>query len=465
MDKLKLPIYFTLKRSKHSRYNSWSSLHHMTKDHRHLALSDKSKFCKFCGCIFKENKQEYIETFSIRPTYMSYIPEIEPNDIYLQIRHNITNIKLSQVVTKDKYFPAIREKIIKKIRLFLFNSGYQLSLISSVVFYLDYICNKCSFTSENKVEKSAIAAIMLALKYNDNEVNYSSVKDIIKNFKTNNFFLSAQIANFEVFCLKNIFHYELNNSQMLIPIINMFLENGILFTFDRNENRKVNLKLYDKVLSLGKQIMEQSIDYLNFDPIYLCCAIIAHYRQNYDYEEWPKIFEEVYGISLSDFKRESIFVNKFVKTNILHLNMNVLKKKQMVYQPAMTSRKKGGGQKNMSMSVEVTRDNSGSVRRSVYSSMIKQKNTSTEKKKNINLTLNFSLKKTIKKNKVFSSFLNKSLEHYPKEFEEFKKKLFVKNCMTSTNKNQKTKRESGFYKTINIHPIKKFVKKMTLPKN
>lgn len=476
MELIKIPLYYTLKKSKKSRYNSWTYIEHIIKVHNHLPLSDKSNFCKFCGCIYKQNKDS--ELFSIRPNSYSYIPEIEPGDIIKILKHKNNQMKITQCPSKDKFFSSVREKIIKKIRLYLFNNGIQLNLIYPIIYYFDYIRLKCNFTSEIKLEKVAIVAIMYALKFHANAHIFTDIKDLMKNFKANNFYSLPKIQSFEIYCIKNIFHYDMDQPH-LFEIISIFLTNGTMFCFDKNRDNKINLKLYDKMLSTAKQIMEDCVDYLSYDQFKLSCAIIGCIRKEYDLEEWPKILEEIYQIKKTDFISEISYVKSFLKRQQINLNIHLNKNKNLLRVSVGTRAVKSStglnvkGKKNLSMSVEATRDNTASKKKknniTNYFSKSKKSN-STEKKRYderlFEYTRNLTCRK--KKNSALGSLLNYSLEQQAKEFEDFKKKILQKNFMSTVNKNRKhffkekeisLYKSNGFFKTTNIKTISKIAKK------
>ena len=258
---------------------------------------------------YEEKKYSNIlraKTRPIIPCSIKPISCIIPRDIYLkELFIRLFNSSLLLNNDKKIYIKLSDEKInerkniIESIRNFFFNHRIKYKILYNIIYMFDILI---SYNNQNKVisklEHLGIGSSILMIKFTCEEYRMIPLNKFI-SFYNNKIYTIHQLQEIEIYCLKLMDYYL--NFPTPLSFMELLLLNGIVFSTDDIKN-EISLKIYNMVLLTLEKIMIISNEYIKYNPLYLCCCIVAYCREYYDIERWPKILSKVFNVNEKNFE-------------------------------------------------------------------------------------------------------------------------------------------------------------------
>ena len=291
-------------------------------NHSHL-LSPSSPFCSSCGSLYYLPESSSLVTSSIKPPNLYYTPEVPPYEFLSQMRTSIEEQEIPYVPTSyDTNIDGIRKKIITRMRNYTQKFKMSITTLYLAVYIMDMIILKDKVISQHKIEQIAIGAEIISMKYLDLYMNIAGIKQFQLSFEGASFYSCEQIRKFEISCIKKV-SYKLNYVTFL-NVIQFFLMNGIILSTDILNNSKPNMSIYFLIYQISDMIIENGIDYIQYDPFLLSCAILSLSRQVSKFDKWPNVFVQLYHISEEEFENEFSFVNEiYIKKTQMKVKIKI----------------------------------------------------------------------------------------------------------------------------------------------
>lgn len=274
-------------------------------NHSH-SLSSTSPFCSLCGSLYFITDSSSLVTSSIKPPNLFYVQEISQSEILIQMLSSIQTQEIRNIYSEGETDP-IRKKIVIRMRNYFQKFKMSISSLYLAIYIMDIILLKEKITSQHKIEQVAIGSVLIAMKYTELYMNIVGIKQFQLSFEGASFYSCDQIRKFEIFCIKKI-NYQLNHVTF-INIVQIFLTNGIILSTDINNNSKPNMSIYFLIYQICDMVIENGIDYIQYNPFLLGCAILSFSRHLSKFDKWPKPFTTIYKIKQESFAREFSFVN------------------------------------------------------------------------------------------------------------------------------------------------------------
>ena len=171
-------------------------------------------------------------------------------------------------------------------------------MLYNIIYMLDIlIC----YNSKNKVisnlEKLGLGSIILTLKFMNEEFLIIPLNKF-KSFYENKNYTIHQLQEIEINCLKLLDYYL--NFPTPYSFMELLFLNGIVFSTDNIKN-ETSHKIYNLALNSLEKIMLKSNEYIKYNPLYLCCGIVAYSREFHGIEKWPKILLKVFDVIEKNF--------------------------------------------------------------------------------------------------------------------------------------------------------------------
>lgn len=273
--------------------------------HSH-SLSSTSPFCAFCGSLYYITESSSLVTSSIKPSNLYYIQEISQSEILIQMLSSI-HPQDTRNIYPDGEIDPIRKKIVVRMRNYFQKFKMSISSLYLAIYVMDIILLKEKITSQHKIEQVAIGSVLIAMKYTELYMNIVGIKQFQLSFEGASFYSCDQIRKFEIFCIKKI-NYQLNHVTF-INIVQFFLTNGIILSTDINNNSKPNMSIYFLIYQICDMVIENGMEYIQYNPFLLGCAILSLSRNLSKFDKWPKPFSKIYQVKHESFAREFSFVN------------------------------------------------------------------------------------------------------------------------------------------------------------
>ena len=191
-----------------------------------------------------------------------------------------------------------RKYIIESIKNFVINHRIKYKILYNIIYMLDIlIC----YSNKNKVisnfEKLGLGSVILTLKFMNEEYLMIPLNKF-KSFYENTIYTIHQLQEIEINSLKLLDYYL--NFPSPYSFMELLFLNGIVFSTDNIKN-ETSHKIYNLVLNSLEKIMLKSNEYIKYNPLYLCCGIIAYSRDFHGIEKWPKILSKVFDVIEKNF--------------------------------------------------------------------------------------------------------------------------------------------------------------------
>ena len=292
-------------------------------------ISLSSPFCITCGSIYQiENSSSKIFS-SIKPNNLFYKTEISILKIISNLRNQCDIEKNNFIINSNfkltQNLISTRKKIVNKIKDYIKKLKYSNSCFFLSVYLLDYIILNERINLNHKLEQLGIGCLILSIKFIEN-INYiSNLKHLQYLYEGASSFSREQLRRFEVNCLFKL-NYHIQKISFY-EIVHYFLINGIVFNTDLNlcYNKKINLNIYFLIIQICNIIIENNINYIQFNQFELACAVISFARKISKYNiYWPEILMELYKIHFEEFEEQFNFVELLYlnKTQLVNSNTN-----------------------------------------------------------------------------------------------------------------------------------------------
>ena len=290
-----------------------------SNNHKHIS-SQTSPLCIICGGISMSS-----HTTSLKPKYLNYLPEISQFDILKQLQEDIKTQNLPQFnLSKEAEINTFRKKMITKIRNFKTNYKMNRESVYLSILLMDILIIKEKLTTYNKIEQFGIGCYLVSMKYYELIIVIPTIKEFERKFENENVYTCNYIRKLEVNVLKKL-NYKINYISFF-NVIQFFLMNGIVFNSDIITDTNYT-SAYFLVHHICDIILDNGLNYFNYNQVSLACAIVALSREISEKEKWPSIFEELYHINESHFQNEFNFVKKVYSIKTQMVKINITKKK------------------------------------------------------------------------------------------------------------------------------------------
>ena len=215
-----------------------------------------------------------------------------------------------------------RKNIIESIKKFIIIHKIKYKLLYYVIYLFDILI---SYNNKSKLisnlENLGLGSTILMVKFMSEEYLMISLKQF-ENFYDNKNYTINQLQDIEINCLKLIDYYL--NFPTPFSFMELLLLNGVVFSTDNVKN-EISHNIYNLILSILEKIMLKSNEYVKYNPLHLCCGVVAYCREYYQIEKWPKILAKVFNVKEKNF--ENIY-NEFFSQHGHHytrssININI----------------------------------------------------------------------------------------------------------------------------------------------
>ena len=250
--------------------------------------------------------------FSIKPITCSVPRDLNLKDIFIHMFNSsfllYSEKKIYIKLTQDEL--EKRKYIIESIKVFLINHRIKYRILFNVIYMLDIlIC----YNNKNNVilnmEQLGVGSAILMLKFIYEEYMMVSLNKFRTIYDTYKYTLD-QLQNIEMTCLKLIDYYL--NFPTPLSFMELLLLNGIVFNTDEVKY-ETSHKIYNMIFVILEKIMISSNEYVKYNPLYLCCGVVAYCRNFHGIEKWPKILAKVFNVNQKYF--EDIYQEFFSSYN------------------------------------------------------------------------------------------------------------------------------------------------------
>ena len=270
--------------------------------------------------IYKDKSDPYLiraksktkVPFSIKPITCSVPRDLNLKDIFIHMFNSsfllYSEKKIYIKLTQDEL--EKRKYIIESIKVFLINHRIKYRILFNIIYMLDIlIC----YNNKNNVilnmEQLGVGSAILMLKFIYEEYMMVSLNKFRTIYDTNKYTLD-QLQNIEMTCLKLIDYYL--NFPTPLSFMELLLLNGIVFNTDEVKY-ETSHKIYNMIFVILEKIMISSNEYVKYNPLYLCCGVVAYCRNIHGIEKWPKILAKVFNVNQKYF--EDIYQEFFSSYN------------------------------------------------------------------------------------------------------------------------------------------------------
>ena len=273
--------------------------------------------------------------FSIKPVTCSVPRDLNLKDIFIHLYNSsfilFCEKKIYIQLTQDEI--EKRKYIIESIKVFLINHRIKYRILFNIIYMLDIlICYNNKNNVISNMEQLGVGSAMLMIKFIYEEYMMLPLNKFRTIFDTNKYTLD-QLQNIEITCLKLINYYL--NFPTPLSFMELLLLNGIVFNTDEVKY-ETSHKIYNMIFVTLEKIMISSNEYTKYNPLYLCCAVVAYCRNFHGIEKWPKILAKVFNVNQKYFEDiyeeffssynphyiKSPIINGLLINNKLHENEN-----------------------------------------------------------------------------------------------------------------------------------------------
>ena len=191
-----------------------------------------------------------------------------------------------------------RKKIIESIKNFIILHKVKYKILYNIIYMFDIlICYNNRKNLIQNLEHLGLGSSILVIKFIYEENRMLSL-NIFKSFYNNKYYTINELQEIEIKCLKLMDYYM--NFPTPLSFMELLFLNGIVFSTDNLKN-EISLKIYNMTLLTLEKIILLSNEYIKYNPLYLCCCIVAYCREYYGIEKWPKILSKVFDVNENHF--------------------------------------------------------------------------------------------------------------------------------------------------------------------
>ena len=246
-----------------------------------------------------------------------------------------------------------RKNIIESIKKFIITHKIKYKLLYYIIYMFDILV---SYNNKSKLisnlENLGLGSTILMVKFMSEEYLMISLKKFENFYGSKNYTIN-QLQDIEINCLKLIDYYL--NFPTPFSFMELLLLNGVVFSTDNVKN-EISHNIYNLILSILEKIMLKSNEYVKYNPLHLCCGVVAYCREYYQIEKWPKILSKVFNVKEKNF--ENIY-NEFFSQYGHHytrssINININDK--LINRKFFTEKNKSDNNKDYQSNKE-SRDN------------------------------------------------------------------------------------------------------------
>ena len=285
----------------------------------------KNKSYNFCKDKSDPNllraKSKSKVPFSIKPVGCSVPRDLNLKDIFIHLYNSsfllYNEKKIYIKLTQDEI--EKRKYIIESIKVFIINHRIKYRILFNIIYMLDIlICYNNKKNVISNMEQLGVGSAMLMIKFIYEEYMMISLNKFRTIFETNKYTLD-QLQNIEITCLKLIDYYL--NFPTPLSFMELLLLNGIVFNTDEVKY-ETSHKIYNMILVTLEKIMVSSNEYVKYNPLYLCCSVVAYCRHFHGIEKWPKILAKVFNVNQKYF--EDIYEEFFSSYNQHYIKSSII---------------------------------------------------------------------------------------------------------------------------------------------
>ena len=262
--------------------------------------------------IKEQKKNEIKIPTSIKPSYCAIPRDLNLKEIFIQLfNSSFLLYNDNKIFTKlSEEENAKRKYIIESIKKFIIHHRIKYKILYNIVYMFDIlICYNNKNKLISSLEQLGLGSSILMTKFIYDEFLMIPFENFQSLYEKNNFTLN-QLQEIEVSCLKLINYYM--NFPTPLSFMELLLLNGVVFNTDNIKN-EISHKIYNMILIILEKIMFMSNEYTKYNPLYLCCCIVAYCREYYEIERWPKILAKVFNVNQKHF--ENIYNEFFLSYN------------------------------------------------------------------------------------------------------------------------------------------------------
>ena len=259
--------------------------------------------------------------FSIKPVACSVPRDLNLKDIFIHLYNSsfllYNDKKIYIKLTQDEI--EKRKYIIESIKVFIINHRINYRILFNTIYMLDIlICYNNKKNVISNMEQLGVGSAMLMIKFIYEEYMMISLNKFRTIFETNKYTLD-QLQIIEMTCLKLIDYYL--NFPTPLSFMELLLLNGIVFNTDEVKY-ETSHKIYNLIFVTLEKIMISSNEYVKYNPLYLCCSVVAYCRNFYGIEKWPKILAKVFNVNQKYF--EDIYEEFFSSYNQHYIKSSII---------------------------------------------------------------------------------------------------------------------------------------------
>ena len=293
-----------------------------------------------------------------------------------------------------------RKYIIESIKNFVINHRIKYKILYNIIYMLDIlICYSNKKKVISNFEKLGLGSVILTLKFMNEEYLMIPLNKF-KSFYENKIYTIHQLQEIEINSLKLLDYYL--NFPSPYSFMELLFLNGIVFSTDNIKN-ETSHKIYNLVLNSLEKIMLKSNEYIKYNPLYLCCGIIAYSREFHGIEKWPTILSKVFDVIDKNF--DNIYKEFFSP-----YNHHYIKSSNNIIDNLFIKKLYINGSKEKNKNIQEKNNNDINVNTINKDITIHQENNIN---KNINIRVNFKTSQELRNSALFRKmnikYQNKSM--------------------------------------------------------
>lgn len=276
----------------------------------YVKINEEEKYCANPYNQFSNKENQDLRAFITKtkqriPCSIKPISCIIPRDINLkQIFIELFNSSFSIYDNNNIYIKLTQEQInnrryvIESIKKFIISHRIKYKILYNIIYMFDILlCRNNSNKLISNLEKLGLGSAILMIKFMYEEFMMIPLNKF-KSLYEKRYYTISQLQEIEINSLKLIDYYM--NFPTPYSFMELLLLNGVVFSTDNIKN-EISHKIYNLILITLEKIMLKSNEYVKYNPLYLCCGVVAYCREFYEIEKWPKILSKVFDVNERKF--------------------------------------------------------------------------------------------------------------------------------------------------------------------
>ena len=351
---------------------------------------------------------------SIKPVSCVIPRDLNLKEIFIQLFNSAfllyDNNKIYMKLTQEQI--AKRKYIIESIKKFIIVHRIKYKILYNIIYLLDIlICNNNKTKLISSFEKLGLGSAILMIKFLNNECMMVPLNKFKGIFEKKNYTIN-QLQEIEILSLKLINYYM--NFPTPISFMELLLLNGVVFSTDNIKN-EISHKIYNMILITLEKIMVSSNEYVKYNPLYLCCCVVAFCRNYYCIEKWPKILSRVFDVNQKYF--DSIYKEFFSSYNS-HYDKKAIFNDIIInnkYNDNESNLKNKRTKRNNDMNINYINKDIKTTQENKENKDIKEININNNilnvNNKGLNINLNFKMSQELRNSTFFRKINDKCFKH------------------------------------------------------